>query len=327
MTLVPVPSPRTNPKTNVLKTNGIKESWAVAKAYSGAYLRLLPAVAIVGGLFGGGMVLAFCQSIGLMGITSDGSLSLSAYQQALGNRVFWQSLTLSLYLAVTATALSTVLSIALALLLQRAGRWASFACQLTLPIPHLVGIAGILLLLSPSGLLSRLLLSAGLIASDQDFPLLVNDRANLGVLIHFVWKEVPFMTLILLAVLRGIRPEFGMQARALGANPWQCFWRVTLPLLRPGIISASLIVFGFVFGSFEVPFLLGSTAPKTLPILVYQAFTDTDLAQRSVAIALGLMLSFISMVLIALYLWIGSGKAFRRPMAQPASSSILGEVQ
>ena len=74
-----------------------------------------------------------------------------------------------------------------------------------------------------------------------------------------------------------------MQARALGASPWQCFWHVTLPLLRSGIISASLIVFGFIFGSFEVPFLLGSTFPKTLPILVYQAFTDSDLTQRPIA--------------------------------------------
>ena len=295
----------------------LKRGWrarsqaVLADAHWQAYLRLLPAIAIVGILFGGGLLLAFFQSIGLMGIVSDGTLSLSAYQQAFESRAFWQSLELSLKLALTTTALSTLLSIGLALLLQRAGRWASFACQLTLPIPHLVGIAGILLLLSPSGLISRLMLSLGLIASDQGFPLLVNDRANIGVLVHFLWKEVPFMTLILLAVLRGIRPEYGMQARALGARPWQCFWHVTLPLLKPGILSASLIVFGYVFGSFEVPFLLGATAPKTLPVLVYQAFTNADLTQRSVAIALGLILSFISMGLVAMYLWLGSRNRFR----------------
>ncbi len=286
--------------------------------YWPTYLRLLPAVAVVAVLFGGGLLLAFGQSIGLIGITSDGALSLAAYRQVLSSRSFWQSLNLSLYIAIVATTLSTVLSVGLAMLLQRAGRWASFACQLTLPIPHLVGIAGILLLLSPSGLISRVLLSLGAIASDQDFPLLVNDRHSVGVLIHFVWKEVPFMTLILLAVLKGIRPELGMQARALGAKPWQCFWHVTLPLLKPGIISASLIVFGFVFGSFEVPFLLGATAPKTLPVLVYQAFTDVDLNQRTVAIALGLILSFTSLSLIAIYLWLGSGKPFRRDMDRSA---------
>ena len=277
-----------------------------------AYLLVLPALSLVLLLFGGGLGLAFLQSVGLLGLTSDGRLSLAAYGEALGSSQFWRSLGLSLYIAFTATTLSTVLSIGLAMLLRGAGRWASFACQLTLPIPHLVGIAGLLLLLSPSGMVARLLYALGWISSDQDFPLLVNDSANIGVITHFLWKEIPFMTLILLAVLRGIRPEFAMQARALGANAWQCFWQVTLPLLRPGIISASLIVFGFIFGNFEVPFLLGSTYPRTLPILVYQAFTNVDLNQRPVAIALGLLLSVISMVLIAFYLGLGSGQPFRR---------------
>ena len=305
MTLAPAPQP--------IRSSLIRRLLPALSAMPWqAYLLVLPAVSIIAVLFGGGLILALLQSVGLLGVAADGSLSLEAYRQAFSSEAFWQSLGLSLYIAFAATALSTLLSMGLALLLQGAGRWASFACQLTLPIPHLVGIAGILLLLSPSGLLSRLLFTLGWIGSDQDFPLLVNDAANIGVMIHFLWKEIPFMTLILLAVLRGIRPEYGMQARALGANPWQCFWHVTLPLLRPGILSASLLVFGFIFGSFEVPFLLGSTAPKTLPILVYQAFTAVDLDQRAVAIALGLILSLISVSLIALYLWLGSGKPFRR---------------
>ncbi|MGB3294001.1 MAG: ABC transporter permease subunit, partial [Phormidesmis sp.] len=144
------------------------------------------------------------------------------------------------------------------------------------------------------------------IQSDQQFPLLVNDSANFGVIVLFLWKEIPFVTLILLAVLRGIRPEYESQARALGASRWQCFWNITLPLMKPGILSASLIVFGYVFGSFEVPFLLGSTYPPTLPVLVYQAFTNVDLNQRATAITLGLLLSLVSVLLSALYLWLGS---------------------
>ena len=271
-----------------------------------AYVLLLPAVGLVGLLFGGGLVLAFLQSVGLLGLVGDRALSFAAYSEALSGREFWRSLSLSLYIAIVSTGLSTVLSIGLALLLRGASRWASFACQLTLPIPHLVGIAGMLLLISPSGLISRLLFTAGLIQSDQQFPLLVNDSANFGVIVLFLWKEIPFITLILLAVLRGIRPEYEHQARTLGASRLQCFWNITLPLMKPGILSASLIVFGYVFSSFEVPFLLGSTYPLTLPVLVYQAFTHADLNQRPTAIALGLLLSFVSVLLSALYLWLGS---------------------
>lgn len=268
-----------------------------------AYLLLLPALSVIGVLFGGGLALAFLQSIGLIGVLSDGQASAAAYQAALGGGEFWRSLGLSFYLATVATGLSVVASIGLAMLLRSAGPWASFACQITLPIPHLVGVAGMLLLLSPSGFLARCALAAGWIQSDQDFPLLVNDGWNLGVMLHFLWKEIPFVTLILLAVLKGINPAYEIQARVLGATPWQCFWTVTLPLLKSGIFSASLIVFGFIFASFEVPFLLGSTRPRALPVLVYRAFTDTDLARRSEAIALGLLLSLISISLIGLYLY------------------------
>lgn len=266
-----------------------------------AYLLLLPAIGIIGLLFGGGLVLAFLQSIGAIGLLGAGQLSLQAYQAALTNPEFLRSLGLSVYIAAIATGLSTLLSVGLAMVLRTTGRWASFACQITLPIPHLVGIAGILLLMSPSGLISRLLYTLGWIQSDQDFPLLVNDAANLGVLLHFLWKEIPFITLILLAVLRGINPAYETQARVLGATPWQCFWTVTLPMMKTGILSSSLIVFGYIFASFEVPFLLGATRPRTLPVLVYRAFTDSDLTRRPEAIALGIILSVLSILIIVLY--------------------------
>ncbi len=266
-------------------------SWGEAAQ---AYLLLAPALIVVGVIFGGGLLLALFQSLGLVGLVGSGQFTLQAYRSVLSDPDFFRSLGVSLYIAMTATGLGVIGSIGLALLLRGAGRWASFACQLTLPIPHLVGVAGILMLLSPSGLMARLLYGLGWIESDQEFPLLVNDPWNLGVLIHFLWKEIPFVTLILLAVLRGIGPRYEMQARVLGANAWQCFWHITLPLLKPGILSASVIVFGFTFGSFEVPFLLGPTYPRTMPVQIYRLFTDIDLTSRGEAMALGIILALIS---------------------------------
>jgi putative spermidine/putrescine transport system permease protein len=281
-----------------------------------AYMFMLPAVGSIVLLFGGGLVLAVLQSLGVISILGDPHVSFAAYHAAFTHPELFSSLGLSLMLAIVATGLSTVLSIGLALLLRSAGRWASIACQITLPIPHLVGIVGILMLLSPSGFISRLMMGLGWIQSDQAFPLLVNDRHHLGILIHFVWKEIPFITLILLAVLRSINTDYEVQARALGANPWQCFWNVTLPMMKTGILSASLIVFGFVFASFEVPFLLGTTRPRTLPVLVYRAFTDTDLDKRPEAVALGLILSAVSIAIIVSYLWFTSNQERSHQEAQ-----------
>ncbi|NJK61437.1 MAG: sugar ABC transporter permease [Synechococcaceae cyanobacterium SM2_3_1] len=114
-----------------------------------AYLLLLPAVSIVVLLFGGGLVLAFLQSVGLIGVLGPPQWNGAAYGAVLTNPDLFRSLGASLYIAGVATGLSLVGSLGLAFLLQRAGAWASFACQLTLPIPHLVGVVGMILLLSP----------------------------------------------------------------------------------------------------------------------------------------------------------------------------------
>lgn len=271
-----------------------------------AYLLLLPALSLVVLIFGGGLLLALLQSLGLVGLMGSGELTLKAYQAVLRDPDFFRSLGVSLYISFTATGLGVLLSVPLALLLRALGQWASFACQLTLPIPHLVGVAGILMLLAPSGLVARVFYALGWIQSDQDFPLLVNDPGYLGVLIHFLWKEIPFITLILLAVLRGIGPHYERQARVLGASSWQSFWHVILPLLKPGILSASVIVFGFTFGSFEVPFLLGPTHPRTLPVQIYRLFTDMDLTKRGEAMALGIVMALISSAIIMILLALGN---------------------
>jgi thiamine transport system permease protein len=73
-------------------------------------------------------------------------------------------------------------------------------------------------------------------------------------------------------------PNLGNAARALGASPWQAFWHVTLPLLRPAIAAAASIVFLFTFTSFGVVLILGGFEYATLEVEIYrQAVTLFDL--------------------------------------------------
>lgn len=300
-------------KTSSSKHPGKAKGWHKMKHWQiQPYLLLAPVMLVIGILFGGGLILALLQSLGLLGIGAEGSLSWAAYGRVLRDPDFVRSLQVSCYLAVLGTGLSLGLGLGLALLLRSAGRWATFICQVTLPIPHLVGVAGILLLLSPSGLLSRVAYALQWTGSDQDFPLLVNDVGYVGVLIHMLWKEVPFAALILLAVLRGMGSDYEMQSRLLGSNRWQSFWYVTLPLLRPGLLSAGVLIFGFVFGSFEVPLLLGPTYPRALPVQVYQLFSHPDLARRQEAMALGILMAVISISLVGILL----GTGWQRQSAQ-----------
>ncbi|MFT0789064.1 ABC transporter permease subunit [Synechococcus sp. H55.10] len=265
----------------------------------GQYGPLLPALSLVGLIYGGGLLLALAQSVGLYGLGRTG-LSLQGYGELLGDAEVWGSLLLSLGLALLATGLALVLGLGSALLLRGLGWWAIWLAQLTLPVPHLVGAAGMWLLLAPSGWLARLAFQVGWIASDQDFPLWVNDRGYVGVLLYWLWKEIPFAALVALTLLRGMGSELEQQARLLGASAEQAFWQVTLPLLRPGLLATGILIFGFVFSAFEIPLLLGPTYPRTLPVLIYQRFTHINLEQRQQAVALGVILLAISAAVVSL---------------------------
>jgi putative spermidine/putrescine transport system permease protein len=73
---------------------------------------------------------------------------------------------------------------------------------------------------------------------------------------------------------------------------------VLLPLLWPALIRAGAIVFAFSFGAWEVPVLLGQSAPTALPVLAWQRFTDPDLAARPEAMAIAMLIALVSAVLI-----------------------------
>ena len=177
-----------------------------------------------------------------------------------------------------------------------------FIFSLNLTIPHLVGAVGVLYLFSGSGLVSRLATGAGLIDAPAEFPALVFDPWAIGIIIQYVWKEIPFIGVIVLAILLSVGEDYESVARSLGANRWQAFRHVTLPLVMPGVVSASVIVFAFTFGAFEIPWLLGATFPKALPVLAFESYTDVDLAARPQAMAMAMVIAFMSSLMILAYM-------------------------
>lgn len=66
-----------------------------------------------------------------------------------------------------------------------------------------------------------------------------------------------------------LNPQFAQAGRMLGASRWRCFEQITLPLLAPSILSASLLVYLFDFTSFGVILLLGRVGLATLEVEIY----------------------------------------------------------
>lgn len=266
-------------------------------------LLLAPALLVLGGLFLAGLGLTLLRSFRYFPALGMTEPDLGAYAEILTSPGFLRSLGLSLWIATASTLLAALIALGTALLLRQSfpGRaLISFLVQLNLTIPHVVGAIGILYLLSQSGAFARLAHAAGLIAGPAGFPALVNDPFAIGIILLYVWKEVPFITLILLANLQTLGEDHESVARSLGATRWQAFRHVLLPMLAPGLAAASALVFAFAFGAYEVPLVLGQHAPKALPVLAWQAWTDTDLATRPEAMAMAIVIAAIGLALLAL---------------------------
>lgn len=272
-------------------------------------LLLAPALVVILVLFAGGLVFGFMQSLNYFPIIGLHSFNFDAYRDAFADPAFRASLGLTFRVAFISTAVSAVLAVALALMLRsirRGRRLFTFLFQLNLPIPHIVGAVSMLLLLSQSGLISRATHAAGITSTPASFPPLVNDKLAFAVIAEYVWKEVPFIGVVVLAALASGVEELEDVARTLGAGRWQRFRHIILPTITPAVLSISVIVFAFAFGAYEVPFLLGQPFPAVLPVLAYQNYTDVDLNSQPQAMAIAMIIAAIVTVLVFAYMQLSS---------------------
>ena len=267
-------------------------------------LMLFPSLAIITILFGGGILVGLGQSFGYFPYIGLNDFSLDYYKDILTDGGFFQSLWLTFRIAFLSTLLSSIIAVLFALVLRhkfKGSRFLTFLYQIPIPIPHLVIATGVVLLVSQSGLLSRSAVALGLTHTPRDFPALVFDRNGIAIQLTFLWKEVPFIGIVVLAVLKSIGPQYEEIAQTLGANRWQRFRFVLFPLILPGILSTSIIVFAFIFANYEIPLLLGVRHPTTLPVLAFRNYQDPDLALRPQAMAISVVLAIISIALLVIY--------------------------
>lgn len=267
-------------------------------------LMLAPALIVILTLFLGGLALGMAQSLGYLPFIGRHQVSLDAYAAMVMNPAFLQSLVLTLCVSVLTTLLTVILAVVTALTLRRrfrGKRIITYLYQIPLTIPHLVVAVGILMLVSQSGLVARIAYHLNIIGDPSQFPALVYDDWGIGIVLVYLWKQVPFIGLVVLAVLQSVGEDYEELARSLGAGRWQAFRHVLVPLIVPGIVPASIIIFAYVFGSFEVPFLLGKSFPTMLSVLSYRLYVDVDLHARPQAMAISMFIAGFVLLLVVVY--------------------------
>jgi putative spermidine/putrescine transport system permease protein len=178
------------------------------------------------------------------------SLSLRWYNRIFEYRPFIDSLIVSLHLAVASAVLGALVSVPAALAIARSetpGATALAAFLLApLSIPAIVLGFGLLYFLSALALgvsFTSLLIAHTIIA-------------------------VPYISRTVLSVYRGLGPDLEESAAVLGANQWQVFRHVTLPLIRPGIFAGGLFALLISLDNLPISFFFGSSATNTLPVVM-----------------------------------------------------------
>jgi len=177
-------------------------------------------------------------------------------------RIAYSALGFTFYQATLSTLLTLLLGLPAAYLFARYEfRGKSLLRALTavpFMLPTVVVAAGFNALLGPRGLIHAVLLLS--------FPFVGTLWA---ILIAHVFYNTTIIIRVIGNALSSLDPKLEQAARSLGADPRRVWWNVTLPLLRPSLFAASLLVFLFDFTSFGVILLLGGPQFSTLEVEIY----------------------------------------------------------
>jgi putative spermidine/putrescine transport system permease protein len=203
----------------------------------------------------------------------------------------------TLYIASFVTILCVILGYPFAYFLARAAehRLGPYYFILISPmiLSSVVLVFGWVSILGPQGPVADLLRTLGLPA----VKLLYNKGA---IVLGLTQLLLPFMVFPLMSAIENIHLTIEEAAQNLGASKRAVFFRVILPLSKPGLISGSLLVFSMALGSMVAPALLGGPADSMLGSVIYDSVMNT--LNWPFAAATSLILLGATVLLMTLYL-------------------------
>ena len=217
------------------------------------------------------------------------------------------ALSFTIMLVVGSTALDLILGMLIALLLNTIFWGTGFARTINLipwAIPTIVaGYAFRWLLDDQFGLIPYWVnLASGVRMVVFISPL----SARLTVILAHVWKDAGFMAFVFLAGLQGVPLELYDAARVDGANAWQRFWRITLPLVMPLAITMGLFRLVWSLGSFDLVYGLTQGGPGVATsVLALQIFREGIMFFKfGFASAISVVLLILVAIIGVLGLWL-----------------------
>jgi len=271
--------------------------WLAARDIDGLSLLVMPAVLFLLAFFFYPFLYGFFLSFSPM---IEGGM-FANYQAFFSDPFLYRTIATTLWLALPVTLISVGVAVPVALRVRLMRRQRLLTTILVLPVTlGTVFVAeGLLNYLGPQGWFSRSLMFIGLIET----PLKLTNN-YWGVFASLIITGFPFTFLLTLSYVSGIDPALEQAAATHGANSWQRFRHVMLPLLIPGLAITFCLSFVLAFGVFPSAILLGAPAGPTrvISIAAYQAaFEQYDYSMASsIAMLMGLVQLIIVVMVLSL---------------------------
>ena len=229
------------------------------------------------------------------------------YLEMLKDRLFWETIGRTLYFTVVSVGLELVLGLGIAQLIHsRPWGWQFLRFSLIIPwaVPTIVNGAMWRWIYSADfGALNGLLLQLGLIKHYVPWLTLPNMAMNL-VIVADIWHTMPFVALVLQAALAGLPEDLDEAAAVDGANTWQRFWQIRLPLLRPAILVALIVRTVDAFRVFDIVYIITSGGPayKTLTITYLTYLNSFAFGKQGIGAALSFLISAFTIIMAFIYI-------------------------
>lgn len=267
-----------------------------------AYLLLIPSLVLIFGILIYPLLYSLFISFHDYLLTKPGQynfVGFANYIEALKSNFFLKSVFRTLYFAFATVGIELILGLAVALVLQQKFRGRGLVRGLIiLPWALPTSVNGIMwkwIYNANYGVLNALLLRLGLIERYQVW-LADPIRALHLVMLANIWKETPVGVLMFLAVLEQIPRELYEAALVDGANTLKKFWYITLPMLKPMIVTLAIIKIIWAIREFDIFYIITRGGPgEGTSVLSYYAYLTSFKFSR---MGFGSAIAYLVIVLV-----------------------------
>lgn len=231
------------------------------------------------------------------------SFTLNNYVSIFNNLNFNKALFNTLFITLVGIFIQLLVALVIALILKQQFKGRGFFRTMMLVpmgVPTLVSGVTLLFVFGQTGYFNELLMRLGII--ERQIFWFSGGLDTLFVIIFAdMWKVLPLTILLLLAGLESISGDVYEASQLDGANTWQTFWFVTLPLLKPSITMATILRAIDSFRIFELPLVMAGRNAPVLSTFAFEEFRRNNL-QASSAAATILLLIIVIFIVIYIFL-------------------------